>query len=150
MATDVLLMKNLNRLEAAEPVTSEILKAMKQGEVVTGTIRRARNPRHHAKMFALLNAVFESQNRYPSLYALLTAVKIWTGHYESLMVDGKEVIVPKSISFANMPQDQFESFYNHVVNVILEKILPGIDKSDLERRIDEILNSNIATGRNDE
>lgn len=139
MATEVLLVKNLNRLEAAEPITSDALKAMKQGEVVTGTLRRARNPRHHAKMFALLNAIFESQTRYPTLYALLTAVKIWTGHYDSVMVDGKECFVPKSISFANMPQAEFESFYNHVINVILEKILPGVNKSDLESRVLEIL-----------
>lgn len=139
MASDVLLVKNMNRLEAAEPGTTDIIAAMKQGEIVTGTIRRARNPRHHAKMFALLNAIFENQTRYPTLYALLTAIKIWTGHYESTMIDGKEVIVPKSISFANMPQGEFESFYAHVVNVILQKLLPGINKADLERRVNEIL-----------
>lgn len=139
MAHDVLLMKNLNRLEAAEPSTADIISAMRQGEILTGTIRRARNPRHHAKMFALLNAIFESQSRYPSLYALLVAIKVWTGHYDCSMIDGREIIVPKSISFANMDQTEFESFYNHVVNVVLERILPGINKSDLERRVNEIL-----------
>lgn len=139
MANEVLLQKNLNRLEAAEPITADILMAMKQGEIVTGTIRRARNPRHHAKMFALLNAVFESQDRYPTLYALLTTLKILTGHYKSMMVRGKEVILPDSISFANMDQVAFESFYNHCVKLIIEEILPGVDKIDLERRVMEIL-----------
>lgn len=139
MATDVLLVKNLNRLEAAEPITADTLKAMKQGEVVTATLRRARNPQHHRKFFALLNAIYESQNRYSTMGHLLAIIKVYTGYYDIFPVNGKDTFFLKSISFASMDQTEFESFYDHVVNIILKEIVPGIDKADLERRVLEII-----------
>lgn len=139
MATEVLLTKNLNRLEASDALSQEALDAIPQGKQVSATIRRARNAKHHRKFFAMLNAIFESQTRYPTITHLLSVVKILTGHYDIFPVQGKETFFVKSINFNSMEQSEFESFYNHAVDIIISEILPGLNKTDLENRVLEIL-----------
>lgn len=139
MATEVLLVKNLNRLEAADPISAESLEAIPHGTCISATLRRSRNVKHHRKFFAMLNAVYESQNRYPTVSHLLAVIKIMTGHYDVFPVRGKETFFVKSINFNSMDQAEFESFYNHAVDIIVKEIIPGLDKKDLENRVMELL-----------
>ena len=55
-------------------------------------------------------------------------------------VDGVPYVVPQSISFAAMDQNRFEQWYEKALDVIMTKIVPGIAKSDLQARINDILN----------
>lgn len=143
MATDILLVREGNKLGAAEPWGAEAIEAMHHGEMVTATLRRTRNPGHHRKFFALLNVVYKAQTRYATLEHLLNAVKIATGHYDVCSIEMRgfpvQVCIPKSISFAKMGQTAFEQFYNKAVDFILTEVIPGLDRDDLERQVLEIL-----------
>jgi hypothetical protein len=143
MATEVLLAREGNRLGACDPMSADVITAMKHGEQVVATIRRARNPKHHAKFMALVGAVFENQDRYATFRQVLNAIKIGAGYYDKQpVVIGQftvEVYLPKSISFASMPQDDFEQFYNKAVVYIVTHMVPGLDSADLERRVSEII-----------
>jgi hypothetical protein len=142
MATEMLLVREGNKLGAAEPTSLDAILAMKHGEVVTATIRRTRNGAHHRKFFALLKVVYDAQDRYATMEHLLDAIKIATGHYEIITITkGREVYKPKSIAFANMGQAAFEQFYDKVVQVVVTKILPNVDRADLEQQVLELLSS---------
>lgn len=142
MATDVLLIRQGKGLVACDPISHENLASIAQGEQVVATIRRARNPKHHRKMFALLNEVYKNQDFYATLEGMLDDIKIAVGHCRkepSKTAPGGYRMVPKSISFANMGQTAFEQFYNKAVEFILSDVLPGMEKDDLERRVLEII-----------
>lgn len=140
MAIEVLLVRDKNRLAAANPLSEETIERMKQGEVVAATIRRTRNPGHHRKFFALLQAVYENQTRYPTLEGLLDAIKIGTGHYRvTEALNGDFVYQPLSISYGKMDQTAFEQFYDCVVELVLHYLLPEIQRADLDRRVNDIL-----------
>lgn len=142
MATELLLIRDGNRLAAAEPISAEAIDAIGKNETVAAKITRSRNGKHHRKFFVLIGEVFKNQDRYPTMEHLLDAIKIGVGHYDTYqLTKTREVVRPRSISYAKMGQEGFEQFYNSVVNYIITKILPGTDKQDLESRVMEILGS---------
>ena len=94
---------------------------------------------HHRKFFALLNVVFENQEKYESVEQLLTIFKIGTGHYETMVMKDGVAYIPKSIAFQKMDQDEFSVFWDKCIKLIVTRILPGITKEDLEREILELI-----------
>lgn len=48
---------------------------------------------------------------------------------------GEVLLIPESISFANMDQDEFDAFWQRVVKVVCEEILPGVTEADIEAEI---------------
>jgi hypothetical protein len=143
MAIDVLVIREGNHLVACDSLSLEAIQTIKKGEAVTAVIRRNRNPKHHRKLFALLNVVFEAQSSFATTYELLTALKMATGLFETgKTVEGIPFAVPKSINFSSMCQNDFEEWYKKAVDVILTKILPNVNKYDLEAQVMEILEGN--------
>jgi hypothetical protein len=133
-------MREGNKLVAAEPTSLEAIQGLKVGETLTATIRRPRNGSHHRKLFALLSVVMEAQTTFATTQELLNALKMATGLFEiGRTVDGIPFAQAQSISFVSMAQDRFEQFYDKAVDVILTKILPGVGRTDLEQRVNDIL-----------
>jgi hypothetical protein len=144
MATDVLLVREKNGFAAADPTSAEVIQGMKHGEVVTATIRRTRNPRFHRLFWALLNLVFENQDRYTTLEQLLDAVKLNIGYFDLVTIPGKvptQICKLRSISFAKMDETSFRQFFDKAVVFIVADVVPGIDRADLERQVLEIVGS---------
>ena len=139
MATDVLLVKELNRLAAADPISAESLAMIKQKEVVKAIITRPRNLAHHRKLFALLNMVMESQDRYVTTTQMLKAIKRRIGWFDSEMIDGIPLVELRSISFAKADQGDFEKFWEKAMHDIITEILPGTRRADIEQRVLEAM-----------
>jgi hypothetical protein len=141
MALDLLLVRQGQRLAAADPISLEALESIREKETVTAVIRRARNPGHHRKFFALLNIVFPHQDQYATIQDLLNALKVATGYFTTgLTIDKIPYMMPKSISWASMTQTEFEQFYNRVVDIITTRILPNVNRDELTDRVNDILN----------
>ena len=119
--------------------TEELLK-FKDGDIVSAVIKRPRNPKHHRKLFAMLQIVWESsavQDRYPKLENLLDAIKDATGHVETFRkVNGEVLTKPKSINFESMDQAAFEEFYAQAVEIIVQYIVPHLNRDDLAREVE--------------
>jgi hypothetical protein len=143
MATDLVLVREGTHLGAADPMSLEEIQAMAHGETIVATIRRTRNPAHHRKFFAMLKLVFDNQEQYKTLDAVLNAVKIGVGHCDwgTVWLRGVpvQVAIPKSIAWASMGQEKFEKFYNAAVDFILADIIPGLGRVELERQVLEML-----------
>ncbi len=89
-------------------------------------LKKARNPDHHRKGFAIINLIFDSQERYLTMEAMLTELKLLTGWYtEHVRFNGELVYIPKSISFADMDQLEFETFYDRVLDLAINKFRLG-------------------------
>lgn len=92
------------------------LAKLKPGESIESDTRKARNPGHHKKFFALFNRAFETQTKFPQTAAgkraLMIELKLKAGWYdEHVTADGRLVYVPRSISWASMGQEEFDGLY---------------------------------------
>lgn len=48
-------------------------------------------------------------------------------------------VVAGSIYFSKMDQAGFEQFYNRAVDILIDGLLPKVDKNNLKARIDDII-----------
>ena len=140
MATEAIFRKTMGALRAMDAAGEEILADIPNGELVRALISRPRNPQHHRKWRGLIAAIFKHQSLYPTEDTLIAAMKVALGYGDSIKLpDGRTIIVPRSLSFAKLDQKGFEDFYDRALSLILTKILPGVNKADLEREVSDIL-----------
>lgn len=103
------------------PNDGAFIAKLEPGECIESDTRKARNPAHHRKFFALVNDAFANQEKHRTLEDLLVELKLRCGWYqEHVTSDGKLVYVPKSIAFAQMDQLEFEKFYNEAVTALAQ------------------------------
>lgn len=129
--------KHLGALRPADADAEAILRSISMGECVEVTVKRKRNPKHHRKLMALLNIVVENTDgRWPNIDALKEDLKMATGLFEKrVSISGKTYFIPKSISFASMDQAEFTKWYDQALDVIVTRIIPGLDRADLENEV---------------
>lgn len=130
----------MGHLVPANSQSAEALKALPVDEWRMVSIRAPRNVKHHRKWFALLQAVFAHQTMWPTLDLFNDKVKEALG-YGEYVIDGlgNRHFRPESIGFHNMDQHAFEQFYERGVDLIVNRILPGVGRDDLEREVHDIL-----------
>lgn len=139
------LTKTINGWKGGDPRTEEALKSFPLGAVVNVTMRQPRNAAHHRKAMALLQLVYDNQETYPSFDALLDDVKLKCGHYKkhvNYKLDKETgefvesvMFFPRSISFGSMDQSAFATFYDKMYDVVLNELLPGLNRSELEQAV---------------
>ena len=139
MAVEALFTKASGRLVPYDRDAVDALAAVPRGTILKIKWTRPRNIKHHRKLFVLLQLVVEATDRYSYKESLLDALKVATGHYRVWKVGNREYLQPLSISFSAMDQDAFEDFYSAVVNLISTEILPEVDREDLEREVNDLL-----------
>jgi hypothetical protein len=140
MAETVFLTRTLGGFRAANAIAVEALERIPAGQEIKAEITRPRNLRHHRKFFALLQVIFPHQQTYSTMRAFRAALTCAAGHCEvALLPDGRTILVPESISFGKLDQAAFEQFYERALDVVLTRILPGIDRDDVTREVDEVL-----------
>ena len=112
-------------------------KKLKLGEVYQVTISRPRNYEFHKKYFALINCAWECLNEkqtefFKDINNFRKTMELNAGHCETIYsIERKEFIEQVlSISFDKMDNDEFESLYNRVFDVILKYPLKNISQED--------------------
>jgi hypothetical protein len=137
---DLIMIKRLGALRPADDASEELMNSLPLGEPIKVKISRPRNLQQHRKFYALLQIVFSNQSIYPTIDALLAVIKITLGHCDIVKLpNGDLAPVVKSISFASMPQDDFNRFYSQTVDLVLQHFLAGIEKTELEREIFQLI-----------
>lgn len=139
--TRVLCRRTVSGLIPCDEQAQDELRRVPIGKPVLVEIKAARNPRQHRLCFAMLNVIAEA-GEFPSTDAALFALKIATGHVEEIRMDkdGSDVrLVPKSISYANMPQNSFAEWFDSAVKVIVTKWLPRMTEEQLRKELEEMV-----------
>lgn len=134
-------MRRGHALIAAHDADRDVMmRHIDEGRVYHFDFKKARNPLHHRKFMALMQAIADSSSVYDTVEKALLATKIAVGHCDFVPnpVTGELVAVPKSISFAKMDQTKFDVFYESAVQAVLTHILPQMDRVDLDRAVEFI------------
>lgn len=128
----IYLRKHINSLLPADQKAEEYIKKLKSGDVVSCEIKKPRNYQNLKRYFALMNIVVENQEVFKSAEQLKEAIKFELGYTELIRkMDGTFIEKPKSINFASMDEDLFQSYFSKSIDVILKHVLPGTDREDL-------------------
>lgn len=135
MATIILRKRLGGSLEPTDDMGREALRKIAIGAVVKCDITKPRNIHFHRKFFAMLQLIFENQDWYKSPEQLLEVCKHRIGHVEVIKTKHGEVTRSKSISFAQMDELAFSDFYDRAVNWMIEEVIPGLKRSDLDGEI---------------
>lgn len=102
-----------NSFKVAYDSDYEKLKKIKVGDLLECEIRKPRNYKFHKKFFAMLNLVFQNQERYDNIYDLRHDLTIVSGYYtERVNIQGEHVKIANSISFAKMTETEFSNLYD--------------------------------------
>jgi hypothetical protein len=143
MPTQLLMEKFEDSLHPTDQASVEAIRLIPEQSIVKIQVSIPRNVRHHRMFFALINIVWQAQREpraFPTRESLLDALKIATGHVREVVdLQRRTHIVPDSIAFGRMDQIQFKEFFDSAINVILERILPGVGKKELEQQVYDVL-----------
>ena len=130
-------------LVPSDAQAGDILQHYKYGDIVRVQITQPRNPKHHAKYWAMLKLIHEGtavQDLYPNTDKLHQAIKGALGYFSEVKLpDGKVFQIVDSIAFESMDQHAFEEFYKKAVDLIVTQVVPNLDRDDLERQVMEMV-----------
>ena len=129
----VYLIKTMVGLIPADERSRIWFEKIKQGQAVHCDFKRVRNYRFLKKWFALLNLAFdqwepgEIDGKYgvpeKNFDRFRADVTILAGFFEStIRLDGSVRIEPKSVSFAQMTEDEFHELYSKTVDVLIKHV----------------------------
>ena len=133
---EITLIKTLSGFKACYDSDSEKAKKIPLNEPFVVTYTKKRNIKFHRKFFALVNMVFENQERYSNLDHLRNDLTIEAGFYEVRYgLHGEELKEAKSISFSSMDEIEFSELYNRVIDVIVKYF--KFEKEDILSNIEQ-------------
>ena len=136
------MVKALRSLHPADEAAEAVIQKLGRGELVEITLRRPRNIRFHRLFYGLMNLVWQNIDRdeYPTVDALVTRIKIATGHRDEYHFgDGVVAYVPRSISFAAMDETEFSEFFERVADWVAQSVLPGVTSDELRAEIEPMI-----------
>lgn len=133
------MQKHLGSLRPVDSAGEEELQHLKGGPVMV-EIKQPRNANHHRLYWALINIVWQNQERYPTTYALHSAIKIAAGiRTEIELPNGIKGYIPGSIAFHKMNQMEFSKFYDRVCDLVAEHFLVGVTSEELKREVSAMI-----------
>lgn len=132
----IFMERTVGGLKTIDDQGVDVLRRIKVGEVVQCEVNRPRNLAHHRKFWALVNVFWAAAGDWSSPYAVLIELKVRLGHVQKVVIreTGEIVSVPKSISFAQMNQDQFTAFYDRALFELC-KMGGGIEPEALREEV---------------
>lgn len=112
---------------ALHPSDEESLKGlmrMGDGECVLVTIVRPRCAAWHRKYMAICQTIGDNQDPPRDKDSIDLELRIRSGHFDVLMVEGHEVRVPKRLAFAKLSADQWEALWPSIEEAICRDFGP--------------------------
>lgn len=107
------------------------IAAMPAGERIKVELSTGRSPSRLRWYWQFLHAVVKATDAAPDAESLHSLVKLNTGYVTPVMVRGMPFVVPRSISFASMPEEEFIGFLQRAERFIAETY--GITPDDVEK-----------------
>lgn len=133
--------RTLSGLSPADDHARKVLGKIALGATVGVEYRQPRNGPMHKRYWALMQMILNNSEQYGSVEQVSDHVKCLSGHCTVVCSQktGEALLVPKSISFSNMDQAEFEDFWDRVVKVIVEHILPGVTVPQIEEELLQLI-----------
>lgn len=134
-------------LSPSEEAADAWLKKVPVGTDIRVTVtvpRDQRSIQQHRLYFALMKTILDNTDGvFANVDECSEYVKILAGHCDRrwIQYEGEKVpwFRPKSIAFAKMGQSEFQEFFNAALDVVVGRIIPGVDRAALEAEVLEMI-----------
>lgn len=122
--TELLMIRKDGALRPYGDVAWDVFDTIRSSKPVLVRVEQPRNPEHHAKLWALANAVANFCDDFADAEDAVEWVKLHIPamHKAYTLHDGRVVVSTKSISFASMDQTRFGRFYDRALWLWSQKI----------------------------
>jgi hypothetical protein len=133
---EVYLIRTIHGLQGADDASEAAIRSFGIGNTIKAKLTLARNLDFHRKVMALIHIAFENQDKYNDFDIFLDVIKILAGHVVFIPgPDNTKIAVTKSISFGKMDELEFREFYKKVFEVVVTKIMVGVDRGELDKEV---------------
>lgn len=121
MARKIIITKTVHGLQPGDEQAEKVVNRWKLGASYALTYKEARSPQYHRLVFGIANAVVDSapegsywRGKLPEHF--VKAVMLTIGCVDEVMdMNGEVHLIPKSIAFENMGDDEFRPIGDAVV-----------------------------------
>lgn len=147
MTTELAMRRVGNRLAAIDPVSEDELATVPQDKDLLVTIKTPRNVKQFKLAWCLAKKVSEAVDFLHDSEDAMNWLKIKARHVRILQdpKSGQIAIVPKSIAFASLSQDNFAKVFNRMIYVTCTEIIPGLDEGSLRSEIEAMVSGERKT-----
>lgn len=119
----------------------EAVQKIPNGTDVKAEIKRERNLQHLRLYWTIIYKLYRNQEYYASPEMLSDAFKVCAGLCTTFVLpSGTVVHRAGSIATGNMDQGDFDEFWARFVRVVCEKVLPNVNRQDLENDVFSMIN----------
>lgn len=121
------------------------LESLERGEIMTIEMWFPRNPKLHGRHFAILSAVFGSQEQFPDLDQFRMWAQVGAGHCTFVPgPTGRMVALPKSIKWSKMDDEEFGDHHAKVIAFLFSEharhfLWPHLSNHDSYEMVDTLL-----------
>jgi len=100
-------------------------------------VTQPRNPMFHRKCMALFNLGFQNQEQINSFDNYRGIMTMRAGYYTMETTDKGTQFFPKSISFANMDESEFQDLYSKLIHVIAKDL--NLNDTEVRQNIESFM-----------
>ncbi len=126
-----------NTLRPRSEYDRELLAHLKVGSDVRVEVNEFRSLKRNAFYWVILRLVVHNNEHFATPEALHKLLLVACGVTEPFItLDGEYMLIPSSTSFDKMKEDEFKAYFDKAMQIIAEKILPGVDLKLLMREAD--------------
>lgn len=112
---------------------------LKPNTLYKAKVTQPRNYKFHRKYMALIKLAYEHQEEVQGFDNFRKRIQIMAGHYDGpIIVEGKPIYYPRSISFGSMDQIEFEKLYGEVLDVVLKEFV-HMNAEDVDNIINQLV-----------
>ena len=115
----------------------DVFKKLKKNTPLEFEVKQKRNYQFHKKGMALFNLGFENQDQIKSFDNYRKIMTMKAGYYDTEVTDKGVVYFAKSISFANMDENDFNDLYKALTHVIAKEL--GLEDETVRNEINNFL-----------
>ena len=118
------------------PDTQKYIANRKAGDIISAEIKISRNYENHKRFFSFLNATFDMQDHFDTLEHYRRWLTMKCGYYSTIVTPkGGTIFVADSISFDNMPEDEFKKLFSTAIDVFLKELGKGLTEHQVMQAI---------------
>ena len=128
-------------LRPTQPDGERIVQALSGDAQIMVEVNQRRNVKQHNLAMAMITTVWENipeniAHLWPTKDHFRKMLLEATGYVEEYRdIAGNVKVVPRSMSFDKMSQEEFDAFFKEAMNIIQNRIIPGIGSEALNNEI---------------
>jgi hypothetical protein len=136
----LLLRRTLSGFVPDDEASAELARKFAVNETYKAEVTKPRNLKMHRRYWALVTMVFHNCDQFKSVEQCHQYLKLRAGHSTTVVskTTGEVYLVPDSIAFDKLDDTGFQEFWNKIVGVICEEIIPGLSADDLQLELEKL------------